>query len=93
MRWHQRANGFFIQNPKGIPHPHYLIPATNQIVQDFADLLHVVAKAAHDNEVTPAEAIQIRARWEELKSVTEEFVQCCEKGNFREIKKSQPPQK
>ncbi|HTQ50619.1 MAG TPA: helix-turn-helix domain-containing protein, partial [Candidatus Acidoferrales bacterium] len=23
----QRAGGFFIQNPKNIPHPHYLIPA------------------------------------------------------------------
>ena len=52
----QRANGFFIQNPSSIPHPHYLIPATNQIVQEFADLLAVIAKAAHDNEVTPAEA-------------------------------------
>jgi hypothetical protein len=81
----QRAKGFFIQNPKSIPHPHYLIPATNQIVQDFADLLHVVAKAAHDNEVTPAEAIQIRARWEELKSVTEGFVASCEQGNFEHI--------
>ena len=45
----QRAGGFFIHNPKHTPHPHYLIPATNQIVQEFADLLHVVAKAATDN--------------------------------------------
>jgi hypothetical protein len=81
----QRANGFFIPNPKHIPHPHYLIPATNQIVQDFADLLHVIAKAAHDNEVTQAESKQIRARWEELKSVTEGFVASCEQGNFEHI--------
>ena len=81
----QRANGFFIQNPRSIPHPHYLIPATNQIVQEFADLLHVIAKAAHDSEVTQAEARQIRARWEELKSVTEGFVASCEKGNFEHI--------
>jgi hypothetical protein len=82
----QRAGGFFIQNPKCIPPPHYLIPATNQIVQEFADLLHVIAKAAHDNEVTQAEAKQIRARWEELKSVTEGFVAGCEKGNFDHIR-------
>jgi len=81
----QRADGFFIPNPKHIPHPHYLIPATNQIVQEFADLLQVIAKAAHDNTVTPAEAKQIRARWEELKSVTEGFVASCEKGNFEHI--------
>jgi hypothetical protein len=82
----QRANGFFIQNPKGIPHPHYLIPATNQIVQEFADLLAVIAKAAHDNEVTSSEAKQIRARWEALKSVTEGFVAGCEQGDFDHIR-------
>ena len=82
----QRAGGFFIQNPKNIPHPHYLIPATNQIVQEFADLLHVIAKAAHDSEVSQAEAKQIRARWEELKSVTEGFVAGCEKGDFDHIR-------
>jgi Phage regulatory protein CII (CP76) len=82
----QRAGGFFIQNPKTPPHPHYLIPATNQIVQDFADLLHVVAQAANDNEITPAEARQIRERWEELKSVTEGFVTGCEKGDFDHIR-------
>ncbi len=83
----QRAGGFFIQNPKTInPHPAYLIPATNEIVQEFADLLAVVAAAAHDNQITQKESQQIRARWEELKSVTETFVVCCEEGNFRTLK-------
>jgi hypothetical protein len=81
----QRAGGFFIQNPKNIPQPHYLIPATNQIVQEFADLLHVIAQTAHDNQVTDGEAKQIRARWEELKTVTEGFVAACEQGNFDHI--------
>lgn len=82
----QRAGGFFILNPKNTPHPHYLIPATNQIVQEFADLLHVIAIATADDKITPAEAEQIRARWEELKSVTEGFVACCEEGNFGPLK-------
>ena len=81
----QRAGGFFITNPKHQPHPHFLIPATNQIVQEFADLLQVIAAAAADNQITVAESQQIRARWEELKSVTESFVACCENGNFRPI--------
>lgn len=81
----ERAGGFFILNPKRTPHPHYLIPATNQIVQDFADLLQVIANAAADNEITTAESKKIRARWEELKSVTEGFVACCEEGNFRAL--------
>ncbi len=50
----QRAGGFFILNPKNAPHPHFLIPATNQIVQEFADLLAVVATAAADNKITSA---------------------------------------
>jgi Phage regulatory protein CII (CP76) len=83
----QRAGGFFILNPKKAPHPHYLIPATNQIVQEFADLLAVIASAAADNQITPAESRQIRARWEELKTVTEGFVACCEEGNFGPLKK------
>lgn len=82
----QRAGGFFIQNPRNAPHPHFLIPATNQIVQEFADLLHVVANAANDNQITPAEAKQIRARWEELKTVTEGFVVCCEEGDFGHLR-------
>ena len=87
----ERAGGFFILNPKtNKPHPSYLIPATNEIVQEFADLLAVIASAAGDNQITPPEARKIRARWEELKSVTEGFVACCEEGNFLPLKEKPP---
>jgi len=83
----ERAGGFFILNPKtNKPHPDYLIPATNEIVQEFADLLAVIAMAAGDNEISPKEAKSIRGRWEELKSVTEGFVACCEQGNFSALR-------
>jgi len=83
----QRAGGFFILNPKtNKPHPDYLIPATNEIVQEFADLLAVIAVAAADNQITQKEASNIRARWEELKTVTEGFVTCCEEGNFSALR-------
>ncbi len=83
----QRAGGFFIRNPKtNHPHPDYLIPATNQIIQEFADLLSVIATAAADNQISVSESKSIRARWEDLKSVTELFVRCCEEGNFRPLK-------
>ncbi len=82
----ERSDGFFMKNPKKKwPHPFYVIPATNQIVQEFADLLSVIATAAADNHISHKEAKSIRARWEELKSVTEGFVHCCEEGNFRPI--------
>ena len=87
----QRGGGFFIKNPKtNHPHPDFLIPATNQIIQEFADLLAVIATAAGDNHITADEAKKIRARWEDLKSVTEGFVHCCEEGNFRAIKEGMP---
>ena len=88
----QRAGGFFIRNPQTHnAHPDFLIPATNEIVQEFADLLAVVAQAAADNTINAAEARKIRARWEELKTVTETFVHCCEEGNFQPIKDAAKP--
>lgn len=84
----ERAGGFYIKNPKATwPHPTFLIPATNQIVQEFADLLAVIATAANDNQISRSEAAAIRARWEELKSVTEGFVRCCEEGNFSALRR------
>jgi hypothetical protein len=87
----QKAGGFYIRNPsEHNPHPDFLIPATNEIIQEFADLLAVVASAAADNQINADEARKIRARWEELKVVTECFVHCCEEGNFR-LLKDRPP--
>lgn len=87
----QRGGGFFIRNPaKHNSHPDYLIPATNEVIQEFADLLAVVASAAADNHISPEEAKKIRARWEELKVATECFVHCCEEGNFQRLKEHPP---
>jgi transcriptional regulator with XRE-family HTH domain len=81
----ERAGGFFIANPKANPQAVHLIPATNSIVEEFADMLAVIARAATDNTITREEARDIRGRWEELKSVTEGFVRCCEAGNFAPV--------
>jgi hypothetical protein len=47
----------------------------------------VIALAASDQKVTKEEARNTRARWEELKSVTEGFVHAAEKGNFSELER------
>ena len=78
----EQAGGFFIRNPAKLPHPGQLIPLTNDIVQEFADMLATIAKASADNTITKDEARIIRRRWEELKSVTEGFVKAAEGGNF-----------
>lgn len=88
IRWLcERAGGFFIANPK-TQHPHadFLIPATNNVVQEFADLLAVIATSASDNSISPAESKTIRQRWEALKSETESFVAACEEGHFDRVR-------
>lgn len=79
----EQAAGFYIRNPHNLPPGLPLIPATNDIVQEFADMLATIAKSSEDNVITAEESKRIRARWEELKSVTEGFVTACEVGAFR----------
>ena len=82
----ERSGGFFIHNSKAKPHAFQLIPSTNSIVQEFADMLGVIAVAAADNQITKDEAKAIRRRWEDLKTVTEGFVRNSEEGNFTALK-------
>ena len=86
----EQAGGFFIRNPQNLPRSQALIPITNDIVHEFADMLSTIATSSTDNVITKDEAKTIRARWEELKTVTEGFVAACESGNFGAIK---PPEK
>jgi len=78
----EQADGFFIRNPHNVPPTQPLIPMTNDIVQEFADMLATIATSSADNVITKVEAKNIRRRWEQLKSVTEGFVLAAESGNF-----------
>lgn len=78
----EQAEGFFIRNPAKLSPNQPLIPMTNDIVQDFADMLATIALSSADSVITKEEAKKIRARWEELKSVTEGFVVGAESGVF-----------
>ncbi len=78
----ERSGGFFIKNPEPKPHPYELIPATNNIVQEFADLLSVISTAVSDGKISAEESERIRRRWEQLKSVTEGFVRAAEDGKI-----------
>ncbi len=81
----EQADGFFIANPQLKGAGRALIPATNTIIQEFAEMLQVIAVAGADQRITDDEARDIRRRWENLKSVTEQFVHEAELGQFREI--------
>jgi hypothetical protein len=78
----EQADGFFIRNPHNLPAGQQLIPATNDIVQEFADMLAYIAQASADSVISAGEAKAIRRRWEDLKSVTEGFVRAAEGGSF-----------
>jgi len=78
----EQADGFFIRNPHNLPPTDSVIPATNDIVQEFADMLATIAHASADNTISKDEAKTIRRRWEELKSVTEGFVKAAESGSY-----------
>lgn len=78
-----RGGGVFVKNPpsqcrKGFE----VMPATQEIVQQFANLLASISQAALDNSITAEEASSIRHVWDELKRFTEGFVRCCEEGDF-----------
>ena len=85
----EQADGFYIRNPHNLL-PTGVIPATNDIVQEFADMLATIARASADNTISKDEAKVIRRRWEELKSVTEGFVKAAERGNFGPPKAPEP---
>lgn len=78
----EQAGGFYIRNPHNFPPAGPLIPVTNDIVQEFADMLASIATSAGDDMITKDEARKIRTKWEELKSVTEGFVRAAEAGSF-----------
>ncbi len=88
-----RSGGFFIENPPAHATGEALVPATNTIVNDFAQLLATITAASADQQVTEAEARAIRARWEELKSATEGFVNAAERGSFRDVGAETPARK
>lgn len=87
-----RTGGYFVHNRHVESEDGYeVVPATNEIVQQFADLLLEITEAALDQSITEDESERIRKRWEELKRFTEGFVRCCEDGNFDQMLTREKP--
>lgn len=87
IQWlcHQ-SGGFFVRNPKTTEEHHREVgPATNSIIQQFADLLESITTAASDHTISEAESERIRRHWSDLKTTTEGFVRACEQGNFDQL--------
>jgi hypothetical protein len=84
----RRQGGHFVKDPeissKSFDH---VMPATQQIIGHFSELLSEISTAAVDQSVSGEEAKQIRELWDKLKSYGEGFVRSCENGDFQELKK------
>jgi hypothetical protein len=82
----QKQGGFFVKDPEvdGCRMDHVL-PATQEIIGQFSDLLARISAAADDHSVSAAEADEIRRCWDRLKSSAEAFVRACEKGDFKNM--------
>lgn len=82
----QQADGVFLQDPESASRAYRYMPATNEIVRQFAAMLSEITQAALDNKISDAEAAAIRQLWDRLKAYTEGFVTACEEGNFAQIR-------
>jgi hypothetical protein len=81
-----KQGGHFVKDPDVSGHQiDHVLPATQEIIGQFSDLLAGISKAATDHSVTATEADEIRQCWDKLKSYAEAFVRACEKGNFKSM--------
>lgn len=84
----RQQNGHFVRDPdvddEKVDH---VLPATQEIIGQFSDLLEQITDAADDHSVTKQEADEIRECWDKLKSYAEAFVRACEAGDFKVMRK------
>ena len=82
----ERSDGYFVRNPKSSCDQGFeVLPATNEIVSQFSNLLSRISQAALDSSITQDEAQEIREQWDRLKCFGEGFVRCCEEGDFEKM--------
>lgn len=84
----RRQGGHFVKDPEAADlHMNHVLPASQEIIGHFSELLRKITDAAHDDSVTPEEAEEIRQCWDQLKSFGESFVRACEKGDFKAMRR------
>jgi hypothetical protein len=82
----RQQGGHFVKDPDvSDQQVGHILPATQEIIGKFSDLLTEISDAAEDLSVTPEEADEIRQVWDGLKSYAEGFVRSCENGDFHKV--------
>lgn len=86
----RQKGGHFVRDPDVTGHQvDHVLPATQEIIGHFSDLLNEISDAAEDHSVSREEAIAIRQCWDKLKSYAEGFVRACENGEYRTMTRVQ----
>jgi len=82
----EQVNGFFVENfgPDMQDEKEMeVLRMTQCMLKEFSEMLDMVAQSmSNDNGIDKREARDIRAEWEDLKRVAEQFVLGCEMGHF-----------
>lgn len=87
----RQQGGHFVKDPDVSGHQNeHILPATQEIIGQFSDLLNEISDAADDYSVTCEEAVAIRQVWDKLKSYAEGFVRACEKGDYKNMSRIPP---
>lgn len=87
----RRQSGHFVKDPDVSGHQiDHVLPATQEIIGQFSDLLHRISAAANDHSVSKEEAGEIRQCWDKLKSYAEGFVRACEAGTYKTMSRIPP---
>ena len=82
----RQQGGHFVKDPDVSGHQNeHILPATQEIIGQFSDLLNEISDAADDHSVTSDEAVAIRQVWDKLKSYAEGFVRACENGDYKNM--------
>ncbi len=92
----EQVNGFFVENiaPDSQDYNMQVVSMTQRILREFSEMLDMVARSmAHENGIDQREARDIRAEWEDLKRVAEQFVLGCEMGVFAPGRNTPEPEK
>lgn len=87
----RQQGGHFVRDPDVTGHQvEHVLPATQEIIGHFSDLLNEISDAADDHSVTNQEAVAIRQCWDKLKSYAEGFVRACENGDYKTMSRVPP---
>ena len=87
----RQQGGHFVKDPDVSGHQNeHILPATQEIIGQFSDLLNEISDAADDHSVTSEEAVDIRQVWDKLKSYAEGFVRACENGDYKNMGRIPP---